>query len=436
MRQLTSPKPNHHRPKTDAATPGNLCVSFFPAPARLYRMVWIILLLCLGVVGMAGYQRGPICAGFSLIGLLAGIFLAQPLAPLAKGLLPILGVQDPVWQFFLPGVIAFLAVLILFKVVGNVLHQKLTFYYKYKQKDENLYFRWERLYARLGFCVGLINGAIYFFILMMPVYIGGYFVTEAGAADASVGARLVTNLRAGLHDSNLDRVLAPHDPVPPDIYQASDIIDLVLHNPPLMTRLADYPPLLTLGRQKEIHDITTDPQLQQLIQSHAGVRDIIANDKIQAAVTNAAFVKQIRDLIGQDLPDLQEYLNTGKSPKYDGEKILGVWNIDARATWEAEREANPNFTARQIGEVRSTFIPLIRDLNLTATTDNTLVLQRRNPDKISYTVVAEGTWKNAGDTYELTLPNNKPDTVSVALGSDGTLRLPRDGHTYIFNKEL
>ncbi|MGA3182958.1 MAG: hypothetical protein ABSF38_21765 [Verrucomicrobiota bacterium] len=410
--------------------------AFSPARANFLPMVWIILLLCLGLAGLGGYHRGPICAGFSLIGLLAGLLLAQPLSPLTQFLLPLLGAQNPLWRFFLPGVIAFLAVLFLFKIVGNFLHQKITFHYRYKQKDERLLFRWERLYARLGFCVGLLNGAIYFFILMLPVYIGGYFLAEAAPADAPAGLRLLVSLRAQLHESNLDRVLAPYDPVPPEFYQAGDIIDLVLHNPPLQARLAHYPPLLTLGRQKEFQDIAADPQLQQMIQSQASVRDLLGNGKIQAVVTNVVLLARIRGLIGQDLPDLRQFLNTGKSTKYDPEKILGVWNINLRATWAAERAANPNSTARQIAGMRYTFIPLIRDLCLTATTDNQLILLRRNAANQSATVVAQGTWKNAGDSCQITLPNSKPETVEATLGNDGTLRLPRGDHLFIFNKEM
>ena len=161
-----------------------LSVSFRPGRARLARMVWIIALLCMGLIGLAGYRRGPICAAFSLLGLLFGLLLARPLSPLAGRLLPVLGLHHPLWQLFMPGVIAFLAVLIIFKIVGSVLHGKMTLHFKY-QKDERLYFRWERLYNRLGFCVGVLNGAVYFFILMLPVYVAGYFTAEAADADAS-----------------------------------------------------------------------------------------------------------------------------------------------------------------------------------------------------------------------------------------------------------
>ena len=138
---------------------GNLGVSFRPGGARLARMVWIIALLCMGLVGLAGYRRGPICAVFSLFGLFFGLLLARPLSPLASYLLPIMGLDHPLWQLFVPGFLAFLAVLIIFKIVGGVLHGKMTRYFKY-QKDERLYFRWERLYNRLGFCAGLLNGAV------------------------------------------------------------------------------------------------------------------------------------------------------------------------------------------------------------------------------------------------------------------------------------
>ena len=398
-------------------------------------MVWIIALVCMGVVGMAGYYRGPIRAVFSLLGLLVGLLLSRPLSPLAGHLLPLLGLHHPFWQIFVPGALAIAGVLIIFKIAGNVLHQKTDLHFKY-QKDEHLFFRWERLYNRLGFCVGLLNGAVYFFILMMPVYVAGYFTAEAADADAPAGLRLLTTLRAQLHDCGFDRVLAAYDPIPPEIYQAADIIDLVLHNPLLESRLAHYPPFLTLSQQKEIQDIASDVALQQMIQSQAKVRDILNYPKIQAIVTNAAVPEQIHSLLGDNLTDLQEFLNTGKSPKFDSEKILGIWNIDAHATLAEERRRHPDMLRPQIAALHTVLIPLISGLSLTATPDNQIILRKQNPNSAQPTPVGEGTWKKAGDACEVTLPGNKPDTVSVTPAEDGTLQFPRDGHILIFNKEM
>ena len=398
-------------------------------------MLLVIALLCLGLVGMAGYHRGPICAAFSLFGLLFGLLLARPLSPLAGRLLPILGLHHPLWQLFMPGAIAFLVVLGIFKIAGAVLHRKMSLHYKY-QKDEPLFYRWERLYTRLGLCIGVLNGAIYFFILMLPVYVAGYFATEAGGDDASAGLRLLTSLRAELHDSRLDRVVAAFDPVPPAIYQAADIIDLVLHNPLLESRLAHYPPLLLLGPQKEMQDLATDATLQEMFQKQAKISDILNYPKIHAILINPAVPEQVSSLLGGDLTDLQEYLNSGKSPKFDGEKILGIWTIDVRATLTGERSRHPELSPKQIGAMRAGLVPLITGFSLVAAPNNEVLLEKQDPNSHLPTPVDQGTWKKTDTAYEVALPKNKPDTVAASLADDGTLQFAWDSHVLIFNKEM
>jgi hypothetical protein len=398
-------------------------------------MVWIIALLCMGLTGLAGYGRGPIRGAFMLLGLWAGILLARPLSPLSSHLLPVLGLHHPLWRLFMPGVIAFLGVLIIFKIAGYALHQKMEQHYK-SQEDEVLFVHWERLYNRLGLCVGALNGAVYFFLLMMPVYAGGYFTAEAGEADAAAVPRLLTRLRAGLHESRLDRVVAAYDPVPPEIYQAADILDLVRHNPPLFDRLAHYPPVLALSQQPEILDIAADAALRQMIRSQATVGDILGQPKIQALMTNGAFIEQIRAQLGGNLADLQEFLNTGKSPKFDDEKILGVWKIDVYATLIGERKKHPEMTRSQIVGLNANWVPVITGFSLMATPDNRIILTKVNPNSAVPTPVGAGTWKRTEDAYQIVLPNHKPGTAEVTPGDDGTLELPWEGGVLCFNKEM
>lgn len=142
-------------------------------------MVWFIALLCLGLVGVSGFYSGPIRASFSLVGLFFGVILAKPLSPLTKHLLPIFGLSHPIWQLFVPQALAFAIVLVIFIMAGFAAHRKLIVHFKYKVDDKRV-IRWERLYARLGFCVGILNGAIYFFLIMIPIYIGGYFTGRGG----------------------------------------------------------------------------------------------------------------------------------------------------------------------------------------------------------------------------------------------------------------
>src|SRR3954463_9754396 len=98
-------------------------------------MLWIIALLCLGIVGAIGYYQGPIRAACSLLGLIFGSLLAAPLSPLTKKIAPVLGFKHPAWDLIIPGLIAFLIILIAFKIVGQILHRKLSIFYKYKKDD-------------------------------------------------------------------------------------------------------------------------------------------------------------------------------------------------------------------------------------------------------------------------------------------------------------
>lgn len=410
-------------------------LAFARAVSYITGMVWIIALLCLWAVGLAGFYRGPIRAAFSLLGLLCGLLLARPLSPLTVHLLPLLGLEHPLWRLFVPEVIAFLLVLVIFKIAGNVLHEKTVVHFKY-QKDEHLFFRWERLYNRLGFCVGMVNGAVYFFILMMPVYVAGYFTAAVADAGAPASVRYVTPLRAQLQECGLDRVLAAYDPTPPEIYQAADIIELVLKNPLLESRLAHYPALLGLSQTKEIQAMASDVALQQMIQSQARPRDILNYPRIQFMVTNATVPEELHGLLGDDLTDLQEFLTTGKSPKYDGEKILGTWDIDVHATLAEERRRHPDMLRNQIAALHTALVPMISGFSLTATPDNQILLRKQNPNSALATAVGQGTWKRNGNAWEITLPDNQPDTTEVTPSDDGTLQFSRGGHILIFNKEM
>jgi hypothetical protein len=398
-------------------------------------MVWLIAFACLGLVGLTGYYSGPIRASFSLAGLFFGAILARPLSPLTKHLLPLLGLEHPLWQFFIPQALAFLIVLIIFTIAGTVVHRKLTHHFKYKVEEKKL-LRWERLYSRLGFCVGLLNGAIYFFLILMPVYVGGYFTTEA-AAEGNIppAAQFLTKTRAEMHDLKLDRVLAAYDPTPPQIYQASDIADLVLHNPLLKSRISHYPPFLTLGQRDEFQALANDEALLEMLDRQASLSEILNYPAVHAIVTNPSLTGEIYGILGNDLNDLQDYLTTGKSPKFDDETILGIWTIDPHATLDQERKRHPGMNLRQLAKVRQAMYPVIHDLSLTATTDNKMFLKKQAPNSPKATIVSAGTWKKDGN-YQVSLPGSKPETTEIEIEGSDTLLLPKDGYIMVFDKEM
>ena len=391
-------------------------------------------MLCLGIVGAIGYYQGPVRVACSLLGLLFGSLLAVPLSPLTKKLLPTLGLHHPGWELFVPALIAFLIVLIAFKILGQVLHRKLSVFYKYK-KDDKSYYRWARMYSRLGLCLGLVNGAVYFFLLMLPVYIAGYFTTQVaqGAQDPS-SVQNITKLREEMHGMKLDHVLAGYDPTPKQTYKAADIVGLVMHNPLLESRLAHYPPFLTLGERQEFKELANDVQLQQMIQSQASIGEILKNPKVQALVTNAAITEEITQLVANDLDDLNDYLKTGHSSKYDPQVILGVWKIDRDATFLQEKKKLQNPTPLNVLRLRNSLMPVMAGLNLTVTTDHNFIVKKDTGNGLQ--AIATGTWKKEGDSYQINLPGNQPDNAEVAIKGDDQLLMPRNGITMVFSKEL
>ena len=140
--------------------------------------------------------------------------------------------------------------------------------------------------------------------------------------------------------------------------------------------------------------------------------------------------------MGDHLADLQEFLTTGKSPQFDSEKILGIWDIDVAVAIAGERRQHPDMTRSQIIGLRATLIPMITGLSLMATPDHRFILQKQNPNSALSSPVGEGTWKKTDKGYEVNLPGNKPDPVPVAPAADGTQQPHRDGRILVFNKEL
>jgi len=399
-------------------------------------MVWLIALVCMGLVGVAGYYQGPVRGAFSFFGLVFGAVLAGPLSPLTKHLLPVIGLVHPVWGIFVPQAIAFLLVLIIFKIAGQVFHQKIAVYFKYKADDVTR-LSWQQMYSRVGFCVGMLNGSIYFLLLMVPIYVGGYFTAEAQTSEGDpASARFLTQTRAELQKVKLDHVVAAYDPTPPQVYKAADIGTLVLHNPLSEARLSHYPPLLQLAEQPEFKSLGNDLTFQELLQTQAKPSQIIEYPKIMAILTNATITVEVSSLIGSDLDDLQAFLMTGQSPKYDSEQILGIWTSDRAGTMAQARQRQPGLTPLELREKEQDIFPILDGLSLTAMPGGPILLKKSTPNTPNNSVQASGTWKREDSGYQVTLPGSHPETSDVRIEEGNKLLLPKDGYILVFDKEM
>ena len=398
-------------------------------------MIWIIALGLLALVGGIAQRQGAVRAAFSILGLLVGAILAMPLSPLVRKLLAVAGVQLPWTQWAWAPVIVFFVVLVVFKTAGYLVHDKIDYLYKYKKEDEER-FRWERLTAKLGLCLGLLEGAIWFFLLMIPIYVGGYFTVQMAAEEGDPAwIRYVSSLRHELQNSKLDLALAACDPAPLLYYESADILGLLRQNPVLESRLSRYPAFLSLSERPEFQAIAADKSVHDLITRKASISELLDQPKIRAVVMNQDILGPLLEFTPSDLKDLREYLETGKSPKYDDEKILGRWSINIDGSIAALRKKMPALSPADANRIRGAMRLSMGSAILLATPENKILIRTAatsGPTALSL----KGTWQKKGEHYQITISEKDGEQkgdASVDSADRLTILLPRQA--LVFDKE-
>ncbi len=383
-------------------------------------LIWLIAIVIFGVVGVTGYYQGAIRALVSLVGLFFALFLTMPLAPLLRPLVPKVGLTHPLWAVIVPPVVVFLLFVLVFGVIGFVVHRKVALHFKYAS-DDFTRIRWERLSRRLGACIGVVAGAIYMVLVSLAIYIFGYPATEVTSDDSPAMQRYLSEARQNLHSSGLDSTLASLDPMPENFYLATDILGVLYHNfSVLQQRLFDYPAFLALGERQEFKDIATDTDLQNLLQTSAPLINIINNPKILAIINNSEIVDQLKKV---DLKDLAQYLKTGKSAKYDDEKILGRWQIDPSATLVAFKRKNPDMSVSQMAMIKKLITVFMTRVTFMATPDNQAIVKMDIPDQAKQLIAAaQAAAKSAAATDQSQNPAPQVDPRMIARYGPGYAR--------------
>ncbi len=379
----------------------------------LRMTIWIMAVLLFALFGALGYAKGAIRMIFPLIGLVLGTYLAVPLGPLVKPLVPLVGLKNPVWSILLPPVIVFFLIAIVFIVVGFIVHWKVSLYYKYRTDDYHR-LAWERLNKRLGVSIGLIAGSAYTLLLGLVIYIMGYLTVQVSAGDNETGlAKNLNQARSDLHASGLEKTVAAFDPTPENYYLASDILGLVYHNPLLHSRLSTYPPFLALAEKPVFQDIAGDTEFQNMLATQAAVGQVVNHPKTQAILNDQDIVQQLQQT---DLKDLLEYLKTGESPKFADVKILGRWQLEPYATLLQEKKRRSHLTTAEMKLLKQQ-LEFVKGYTLVVTPDNNVKL--KGPDMMPLVqkylgelkAAAEGTAKRAAPVARAPTPAPTPAPV-------------------------
>jgi hypothetical protein len=347
-------------------------------------LIWLLVVLLVAGFAALGYFKGAIRMIFPLLGLFVGALLALPLSPLARPLVPMVGLENPIWSVLIPPLVVFFVVAFFLVGIGFLVHWKLGQHFRYRT-DEYTLSRWQRLNQRLGVSMGILAGVVYSLLVGVVIYVLGYPTVQVSAGDRDTAAvRSLNQLRADLRSSGLERLVVALDPAPDWYYTGSDILGLLYHNSLLHSRLAAYPPFLILAERPEFQAVARDSAYQNMLATQASVVEILQDPKTQAILANEDLLSELQQI---DLEDLYAYLRTGESEMFRDRPILGRWEVDAYATMLQEKRRRAQMTTSEMLILRHQ-MELLNGLRLIVAPDQTVKLQ--GPDVADlYNRVAE-----------------------------------------------
>lgn len=344
--------------------------------------IWLLLLVLVGGFGAIGFQTGSIRASVSLVGVILGAALASVLGGL---LAPAFHSANVLWQVALPPVIAFLVVWLIFFGIGFAAHKPVELHFKYKEDDATRA-SFERMNKALGLFVGLLAGIIVFLNVGRPIYAMGYVTTQmANESGEPSPVSYLNSVRSDMASSGWDKTFAALDRTPAQDYAIADILGLIHANPLIEGRVQSYPPFLALAERSEFTDIGGDSDYQKLLQERAGFTALYLNPKTQGILKNG----ELRaELLKTDLHDFRTYLETGKSPKFDDEKILGHWRTDVNSIITDARRKRTSLQPMEVKALRFALNTLLKQATLTAYTDGRYVVKVPPPPAAAVAPVA------------------------------------------------
>jgi hypothetical protein len=339
-------------------------------------LIWVVAVVLVGGFGLLGHQAGAIRWGVGFIGAALGLALAGVASgPVASGL-AMMGVKDYIDLALLPGVIVFALPTLIFLGLGVAAHRPVDLHFKYRS-DEPTRAAFERMNQAIGLFVGLISGICVFFSVGNYVYRQGYLVTQVtGDNGEATPVRYISQLRSEMESTGWARTFAAMDNSPAKYYEVSDILGILHANPLVQGRAENYPPFLALGSQQEFTEIGSDAEFLKLIQGQPSLAAVLNHPKA-LAVINSPTLRETFSKV--DLKDFRKYLETGVSPRYEDEKILGRWRMDPGTVLTQLKRDRLNLSPAEMRTIRAAVTPILSGATLVAYTDGRFAIKIAAP---------------------------------------------------------
>ncbi len=399
--------------------------------------IWLLAIILLCILAAVGFQQGAIRMSISFLGILFGVLLAGLVGKLVKPVFAIFGMQNPILLWVLPVIIGFVIISIIFKVIGQIVHAKVDVYYKYKAGDLRLAL-WERLNARLGVCVGLLNGVAYMVLISFLIYAISYCTLQMSSSDNDPRTmRIVNQLGRDLQSTGMSRVARAVDSLEKSFYDTADLAGVLYQTPLLEARLLRYPGFLSLGERPEFQALSSDEAFAQMRLKQTPVNEVLNHPSAKAVFQNPELLKTIWATLQPNLADLGNFLTNGVSEKFN-DRLLGRWRFDAAGTLAAYRRAKPNTPSSEVPKIRAFLSERFGKSALVAAPDHMVILknmpqgQPGTPNATTKTL--QGKWAEAGTTsYDFDLEGGTDKRTARYEGS--RLLVTGDGVSVAFTKE-
>jgi hypothetical protein len=338
-------------------------------------------------------------------------------------------------------VVAFILISIVFGVIAQPLHKKVEHFYRYNAGDLRQAL-WLRLNTRLGICLGVLNGAMYFVLVSFFVFNMAYLTTQVATAPKQpLVFRLANQLGNDLQSAGLSRTATAVGTLPAKFYQLSDLAGFLMQNPQAGARFASYPALVSLWEREDMQPLVTDSTLTNAPAAGATLNELFANPNVQLFLKNKDQSKMVTDVLTTHMSDLMAYLETGKSAKFDGQKIIGHWVFNPLVTVAWMRQNNPKISASEMRVIRAQVIQAYAQTHVIVAGDNQLFVKnlpkfRVNPGQpptmelLNY----KGDWSANGNSYDLHITGGGEEKFMSATADDLRLTVKDGKNMMIFDR--
>jgi uncharacterized membrane protein required for colicin V production len=390
-----------------------------------------------------GYRQGAIRVSFSLIGIIVSALLAGPLAKYAKPMLPHVGIHDPTVIWLVSPLIVFWVLMIPFKSVGYFVHRKVEVYFKYKEDGVQL-IRWNRLNARLGLGLGLINGLVYLLLISFIIFDLSYWTTQVATSDSEgMVIKLLNRMGNDSETTGFAQIARALDPMPDSFFKYADLAGLLYQNPQLRDRLADYPMFISLTERDDFKQLGQDTGFQNAWKQNAPIRQLLNDEQVKSMWKTPGTAKLVWGIIQDNFDDLCAYLQTGRSAKYDSKGIVGRWEFNIAATTSQLLETRPVISSREMRMLRAWVTQSYAKTAFVAGADGQAFLKnlphvaKTQPGQPPTTesIMWTGKWKGDGPDYKLSLTSGGQKQSMPAQIDGDRLTIKDDKTTLVFDRE-